>query len=137
MWDTICIYIYILYVYKKSSIVHFRRNRYLTYFVRKYCAGELLLPELNGNVTTSKMLPLPPINYKDVDVDTEIDGMTWCVDFPTSSWSQFCTLWKRMTLQLYRNKVRPFPRYYTRIYQRNILRKYILLYVFVSSIRSA
>jgi len=78
-------------------------------------AGELLLPELNGNVITTKLLPLPPIKYKagdevvDDDDDDEEDvvkpGNTWCVDFPTSGWSQFCTLWKRMVLQLYRNKV--------------------------------
>lgn len=73
-----------------------------THFV---IVGEVLLPELNGNVTTSKILPLPPINYKEVNDDLEIEKETWCVDFPTSGWSQFCTLWKRMTLQLYRNKV--------------------------------
>jgi hypothetical protein len=73
-------------------------------------ACELLLPELNGNVVTSKLLPLPPINYKagdEVDEDDDVvkPGNTWCVEFPTSGWSQFCTLWKRMILQLYRNKV--------------------------------
>lgn len=77
-----------------------------------YIVSELLLPELNGNVVTSKLLPLPPINYiagDEVDNDEDDDvvkpGNTWCVDFPTSGWSQFCTLWKRMILQLYRNKV--------------------------------
>jgi len=93
--------------------------------MRTYCivlcpshtAGELLLPELNGNVITTKLLPLPPIKYKaDDEVDNDDDdeddvvkpGNTWCVDFPTSGWSQFCTLWKRMVLQLYRNKVDTF-----------------------------
>ncbi|CAH1737686.1 ATP-binding cassette sub-family G member 1 [Aphis gossypii] len=74
--------------------------------------SELLLPELNGNVVTSKLLPLPPINYiagdevnNDEDDDVVKPSNTWCVDFPTSGWSQFCTLWKRMILQLYRNKI--------------------------------
>lgn len=69
--------------------------------------GEILLPELNGNVIASKMLPLPQINYNDMQEDDDVikDKNTWCVDFPTSSWSQFCTLWKRMILQMYRNKV--------------------------------
>lgn len=68
--------------------------------------GELLLPELNGNVITSKLLPVPSINYTEVEEKAvEKYGNTWCVDFPTSGWSQFCTLWKRMVLQLYRNKV--------------------------------
>lgn len=72
-------------------------------FVR---SGEVLLPELNGNVVASKMLPLPPINYNGVQEDDDaMDKNTWCVDFPTSTWSQFCTLWKRMVLQMYRNKV--------------------------------
>lgn len=67
-----------------------------------------MLPELNGNVVTSKMLPLPAISYQEVDENDDATkyGKTWCVDFPTSGWSQFCTLWKRMVLQMYRNKVR-------------------------------
>lgn len=71
------------------------------------------MPELNANVSTKEMLLLPPINYKGGggdgdggdDNDTDKDDDAWCVDFPTSGWSQFCTLWKRMILQLYRNKV--------------------------------
>ncbi|XP_025412973.1 ATP-binding cassette sub-family G member 4 [Sipha flava] len=68
--------------------------------------GELLLPELNGNLITSKLLPVPSINYTEVENKAvEKYGNTWCVDFPTSGWSQFCTLWKRMILQMYRNKI--------------------------------
>lgn len=69
------------------------------------CTGEIMMLELNGNLSPHKIVPLPPINYKEID-DLDLGGQTWCVDFPTSGWSQFCTLWKRMTLQLYRNKVR-------------------------------
>ncbi|XP_065199551.1 ATP-binding cassette subfamily G member 4 [Planococcus citri] len=32
-------------------------------------------------------------------------GTNLCVDFPTSGFSQFCTLYRRMTLQMYRNKI--------------------------------
>ncbi|XP_050543791.1 ATP-binding cassette subfamily G member 4 isoform X2 [Daktulosphaira vitifoliae] len=60
--------------------------------------------ELNGNISSTKLLPLPSINYKDIS-EEEKNSRTWCIDFPTSSWSQFLTLWKRMVLQLYRNKV--------------------------------
>lgn len=88
-------------------------NAYFIVLCPPYTAGELLLPELNGNVITTKLLPLPPIKYTaddQLDIDDDEDdvvkpGNTWCVDFPTSGWSQFCTLWKRMVLQMYRNKV--------------------------------
>ncbi|XKL63869.1 hypothetical protein PGB90_006233 [Kerria lacca] len=55
-------------------------------------------------------------NYNDRNKDTSLfesrmkdsnseSGTNLCVEFPTSGFSQFCTLWRRMTLQIYRNKI--------------------------------
>ncbi|VVC39714.1 Hypothetical protein CINCED_3A018409 [Cinara cedri] len=93
---------------KNGKLSLYKMRKANDYYLKKKMSlnGEVLLPELNGNVSANKMLPLPPIKYKDDDDDDMVkDRDTWCVDFPTSGWSQFCTLWKRMILQMYRNKI--------------------------------
>lgn len=64
----------------------------------------------------------PLVSYKDQNdmfksafVDrmkaNETNGNDMCADFPISGFSQFCVLWRRMMLQIFRNKVK-VPNYF-------------------------
>ncbi|CAH0380979.1 unnamed protein product [Bemisia tabaci] len=61
----------------------------------------------NNNKLVNGILATSILSYRKISekhAESEMHS-SWCVDFPTSSWSQFCTIWKRMMLQTFRNKV--------------------------------